>query len=458
MKNFKRLFLITFLSILVFTSCENEDTLIEPVQETEESPAIMQAMQKMANNVDNQGNVIANSQTNPTGNMVFDFGFDFVYPITLSYNNGSTITVNSFSEFVNVLINSTDQLFINGISFPFDVEVYDETTNSIVVVTINNETEFEDLLDSLDSSSSSGCGDCGDVYAPVCVDVTDPYGQVFTVTYPNECLAQCDGFTQADFNDNCMDSNYFDFGAGCFDMIYPFDMLLDDGTTLTINSDTEFGNAMYNQYVVNFVYPLTITLEADGSQVVINDEEDFQVVIDNCYANDDDNPYDCDTCQDQPIVPVCVQYTIPGTNDVITDIFPNECYAFCAGYTADNIVTCPDDNTELPDCTGNDILNELANCNEWYINGSQPNIYIFDTTNSTVEVTFEDGSFISNGTWSIIFEQVSPDPSDVIPLLNITMTNTAYSDSWIFDGCNPNEPVSVHSIYANVGAIESNCD
>ena len=45
------------------------------------------------------------------------------------------------------MITSTEDLYINGISFPFDVETYNEETNAIEIETINNEEEFVTLVE-----------------------------------------------------------------------------------------------------------------------------------------------------------------------------------------------------------------------------------------------------------------------------------------------------------------------
>jgi len=53
--------------------------------------------------------------------MKFDFCFKFVYPITLSYNNGTTVVVNNSDELLTVAQSMTSTLYIDGIAFPFDI-------------------------------------------------------------------------------------------------------------------------------------------------------------------------------------------------------------------------------------------------------------------------------------------------------------------------------------------------
>ncbi len=449
MKNLKFTLLSTLICFLAITSCTNEDVTLEEFTETEESPSIMETMSKMSNNFDENGNVIAFSSANPSGNMIFDFCFDFVYPITMSYNNGTTVTVNDLDEFIQVLINSTDQLFINGIAFPFDVEVYDESTNAIVTQTINNESEFAVLLDDCDFDNASGCV-CNAVYDPVCVEITDPSGSIFTVSYPNACEAQCDGFTTADFVDNCIDNNYFDFGMDCFDLNFPFDLILDDGSVITINNDDEFANAMFNQYVVNFVYPLSVTLEEDGSQVVINDELDLQTLFENCFGNEGPNP--CPQCENVAVDPVCVEYT-DASGNIVVELFPNLCFAECLGFSSADVVTCPDDNP-TDDCTEQDVLDALTNCNIWSADVSGTSfIYEFELSTDTVTVVDGQDNVITSGDFTVIEEQST---GNVFILIDTASTN--FADVWYFFDCDSATGFQVVSSSSSINNVQTACN
>ena len=154
MKNFK-LFLLSFVFIAgVLTSCTNDDAVVEQLN-IEASESITTTLERLSEQFNSQGDVIPTE--NPTGNIVFDFCFDFVYPLDLAYNNGSTVTVASLNDLIGILINSTNDLYISGIAFPFNVETYDESTDSIVVVTINNEAEFVALLESCDFDVVDAC-------------------------------------------------------------------------------------------------------------------------------------------------------------------------------------------------------------------------------------------------------------------------------------------------------------
>ena len=144
MKNFKLSIFSVLTVLLAFTSCTNEETIVDTQQNTEESESITTTLGRLSQQYDENGNV--DQTNNPAGNIVFDFCFDFVYPIDLSFNTDTTVTVNSLDELIDIYSSSTENLFINGIAFPFQVETYNENSNALEIETINNEDEFFNLL------------------------------------------------------------------------------------------------------------------------------------------------------------------------------------------------------------------------------------------------------------------------------------------------------------------------
>ena len=448
MKNLKSLCLILLMGLFVFTSCENEDAILDDqVQDvTVESESITAALNAMTTNFDDSGNVDVNN--NPAGNIIFDFCFDFVYPITLSYNTGATVTVNDLDGLINVIINSTDQLFINGIAFPFDVETYDEATDAIVIQTINNEAEFANLLSNCDFDSIGDCN-CNQEYDPVCVEITDPNGNIFNITYPNDCYAFCDGFTQADFLDDCENDDYYDDDFLCFDFIYPLDIILDDGTVVTITDDDDFENTMYNNYFFNFVYPFSVELDEDDSIVVINNEQEFQNLLDDCFGFPGGSG--CDQCDNVPFDPVCVQFTDPSGN-VITEVYPNLCYAQCFGYTAADVVDCPDDDNF--DCDDDEIIEELTDCNTFTgfdTSNGQEVTFVYNLNANTVDIFAEDGSLLETYSYT-----VEDSTAATPPYIAFNTASTVLSSDWIYN-CNDNGP-DFFTADQSIVNIDDDCD
>ena len=288
MKNFKLSIFSVLIVLLAFTSCTNEETIVDTQQNTEESESITTTLGRLSQQYDENGNV--DQTNNPAGNIVFDFCFDFVYPIELSFNTDTTVTVNSLDELIDIYSSSTENLFINGIAFPFQVETYNENSNALEIETINNEDEFFSLLEDCNFDEIEDCY-CTEEYDPVCVNVTDLDGELFTISYPNACYAICDGFTEDDFSEECQ-IDYESSDGECFDFVYPISIILDEGDPVTVNSREELFNATYGAYHIDLVLPLDIIIEND-SIVTINDYDELEAIIEDCVGDYNVGVVDC---------------------------------------------------------------------------------------------------------------------------------------------------------------------
>ncbi|WCO02618.1 hypothetical protein [Psychroserpens ponticola] len=451
MKNLK-LFLLSFALIAgLFTSCSNNDSVVNE-QNIDETEAITQSLNRLAEQFNDEGYVIASE--NPSGNIVFDFCFDFVYPLNLAYNNGTTVGVSSLDDLITILINSTDDLYISGVEFPFNVETYNDSTGAIEIVTINNENEFFDVLENCDFDGIDTC-DCDDVADPVCVEVLDPNGNSFIITYPNECLALCDGFTPNDFAENCEDDYNCPGGNECFDFNFPITIITDDNQTVTVNSQEELDSALYNAYYFDFVYPFEVTTE-EGNLIVLENEEAFISLLEECY-NINDCP--CPT----NVNPVCVEIETP-SGDIEIISFLNACEAECAGFTDADFVDC---ETQQEICNEQEIIQNLIECT-WFGNVSLMNSIVGYDFNIDGTVTLIGTAEPANGTWSVVRNEQNgevymyldlPEPYNVISNLDWTVITCeedmirleSGDESIIFDrDCNVNNPneCSEQELYA----------
>lgn len=381
------------MALFVFTSCTNDESVFEETQNTEESESITTTLFQLKSQFNDDGNVTETD--NPAGNIVLDFCFDFVYPLELSYNNGTTVTVADLDGLIDIMFSSNENLYIDGIAFPFNVETYNENSNAIEIVTINNEEAFILLLESCEFDVVEPCI-CTEEYNPVCVEITDPNGGTFTVTYPNACSAECDGFTENDFAENCED-DYNPSGNECFTLNFPLSIITDDGTTLVINSEEEFGNTLYNVYNFDFVYPFTVTLENEDV-ATINSPEDIEAILTDCFGDIGGN--ECIECADAVFDPVCIEY-VDAAGETIITVFSNMCYAECEGFTLNNVIDCEDDTNPVV-CSEDDVSNFLVQC-EWFATSSlnpnnNPGIFTFNA-DGTVSV-FIEGNTIT-GTWGL---------------------------------------------------------
>ena len=289
MKKFKISIFSILMVLAVFTSCTNEEVIVDPQQDTEESESIITTLSRLNDQFDENGNV--DQAENPAGNVVFDFCFDFVYPINLSFNTGTTVTANNLDEVIEIYNASTENLYVNGIAFPFQVETYNENSNTLEIETINNEDEFLSLLEDCGFEDEVDDCFCTEEYDPVCIDITDLDGELFTISYPNACYAICDGFTEDDFSEECQQD--YDSGAGeCFEFVYPISIILDEGEPVIVNSREELFNATYGAYHIDLVLPLDIIIEG-GTVVTINDYYELENIIEDCFGDDNFGDIDC---------------------------------------------------------------------------------------------------------------------------------------------------------------------
>ncbi|PHS51960.1 MAG: hypothetical protein COB01_09220, partial [Lutibacter sp.] len=136
-------FLLYSLALTLITiSCANNETiddelLLDQTESSLSAKSVTQVLQSHTNST--------NSTNNVQNGIEFDFCFDFVYPVTLLYNNGTEVIISDIDGLTNVVASTTETLYINGIAFPFDVN----TNNT--VQTINNENEFETLINNCDT-------------------------------------------------------------------------------------------------------------------------------------------------------------------------------------------------------------------------------------------------------------------------------------------------------------------
>lgn len=253
--------LLAFLSV-TFYSCTDNNPIENEVQ-TSKSMSL-----RLALNVLKHTNKTVQTDTSET------LCFEFVYPLTLSYNDGTTVTVNSQDALLTILNTETAELYIEAIAFPFQVQ------SNGAVVTIENEDDFIALLES-----------CG---------ISEPADDISTFT--------------------------------CFEMVYPFSVINQDGVVIVIDNEQElvdlFVSPTTENYIVDFVYPLTVT--QNGETITINDMFEFTALIDACEIVGGGG---CDCYTDYQ--PVCID---TGNGEIIE--FTNMCMAECAGYTAADVVDC----------------------------------------------------------------------------------------------------------------------
>uniref|UniRef100_UPI00404B2C03 hypothetical protein n=1 Tax=Flavobacterium sp. TaxID=239 RepID=UPI00404B2C03 len=260
---------------LTMFSC-SEDSKVESTPETTVSASLRVALNSMLGNYIPAAKMAIATEDDMEDDMP-ELCFDFVYPITLSYNTGTVVTVNSLDEIVGLLQTESSEAFINGIAFPFQIEYFAEN----LIITIENEQGFETL--------NLNCGD--------------------------------DYYDEGDFEN-----------GACYEFQFPISFVDAENQVFEVQDLNELYELFSNQTnvpIVDFVYPLSLLY--NNEVVVIENLYQFVEIEDSCYELE--NPDDNCNCSDD-LEPVCVEY------EGVVYALPNACIAICEGFTESDFVAC----------------------------------------------------------------------------------------------------------------------
>lgn len=224
MRIIKLFFVFVAFSAATFYSCSDSSPIDNETNASQKSVSLRTTIFELVK-ANPPGNRPANSATKASRlTPVNPFCFEFVYPIVMSYNNGTAVTIASSEGLWQIINNESPALFLDGVVFPFEI-VQNNTSQ-----TINSESEFAALID------------------------------------------------------NCGFNNLYDeiHSTYCFDIIFPINLAY-NGQVVTINSEEElliFGDAPGFNGQIQVVFPISVHFE--NQTVVINSIYEFYQMAINC--------------------------------------------------------------------------------------------------------------------------------------------------------------------------------
>ncbi|MFT4664596.1 MAG: hypothetical protein ACI8YQ_000830 [Polaribacter sp.] len=174
------------------------------------------------------------------GDWDIDPCFTFAYPISLSDGNGNTVTVNSEEDWETVFENGGDYDYFE-IQFPINVVLTDGTVQEVA-----DEDALEDLFE-----------DC--------------FGGEW------EDPEDCDSILIEEL---------------CFDFVYPINVTLPDGSTVTATDDGTLFGSIFEYYEANpdsdedptLGYPVNVVLE-DGTPATVNNDDELEELFEECFGD-----------------------------------------------------------------------------------------------------------------------------------------------------------------------------
>ena len=326
--------LLTIFLSLIILACNNEE-IGSTSEINSDNPIVLDAMEELMEQYDDFGN-LENSE-NPTGNMTLDFCFDFIYPISFELNNGSEISVNNIDELIEILFNSNEELYVNNIIYPFDVEIFNHETNSFEIITIENDESFEMLL--LDCDFDEEEYVCTEEFDPVCVEVMGHDNEVYIIAYPNSCWAELDGFSADDFLEDCdyeghwgpedgdggFADDLFGFDLPCGELVFPISVVTPNGDVISVDNYESLIQVLESWYDQNpnaddefeLIFPLTIEFETETIEITSHDmlEEVLGEYCDEDWEGEDDEFFWFDLPCGELVFPISV---VAPNGDLIT--------------------------------------------------------------------------------------------------------------------------------------------
>ncbi|MGB1241235.1 MAG: hypothetical protein ACPG49_01850 [Chitinophagales bacterium] len=321
--------LVMTCSILFFAACEKDQAMLEPVNSDAPIQNFVRAIQSSAN---------SSAEEDSTG-----YGidcFEFVFPIEVNIPGSNATTVDSEEAFFDLLDewfedNENENDIEDYPTFVFPIQVIlDDSTSQIV----QNEEELCELHEDCFEEEYENWEDedwndedyedemCFTFQFPVNVvlpdgtvsiagseeavedifyDWFDENGEEEEETYPTfeyplTVVLLEDSTTQIINSDDELDELFeecFDhFFENCFEVNYPVDVALPDGTVLNAADedafydiiDTWFEGIEEDEELENFpsyVYPIEVTLE-DNTVESVENEEALETLYEDCYEEE----------------------------------------------------------------------------------------------------------------------------------------------------------------------------
>lgn len=214
-------------------------------------------MQSLGGNNNQSGgnNNQSGGNNNPSGGNVA-----FVFPVTITMADGSTVVISDEMGFIAAIEDCIGDIAVGNECFTFNFPLNVETVDGSIV-TVNDELELYSVSDVIG------------------------FSYPISVTTDNGVVTINDG---ADFDalyNDCYDIDPCgDCGTNCFEIVYPINLVNDDGTVTTVNDDDEFytflGGLAGNAYFVP-TYPMNIEY-GDGTQTTINSDDELVAALADC--------------------------------------------------------------------------------------------------------------------------------------------------------------------------------
>jgi len=200
-----------------------------------------------------------------------DAFIDFVYPFTITYENGEQATIESGEQIGEAFLECVPD---DG----WGTELDSTGVSGFPAFLINSDNYCVELVFPLELTT------LGD----------EPLFFSFPLTVQTE-----DGQQEIDNGDDLFDALYnceptdgldslinISGEFACYDIQYPFSVVLNDGTQVEVQNHEELCQLFLEQGFSDFAYPITLIHIETGDLVVINSQDELATTMDDCFMFD----------------------------------------------------------------------------------------------------------------------------------------------------------------------------
>lgn len=302
MKINKLLYLFAAVLMLALNSCTKESESIEILPETPEDIMINPLVDNVTTrddgsialacfslpypvslDIDGTVHEINDQESFATVTELAENGtvVEFVYPVNIVYEDGSTAVANNSEEFGEYFAEcipdegwsmGTDSNLVPAFLITDDNFCY-ELQYPVTVTDLNTTQEVanqEDLITLLSEQDA--------LFFTLPLTLQNEEGDLITLGTPEDFFGY---LTDCTNNTVIIDGPLSFSQIACYTLQYPFDALDQDGNTITINNEEEQANMIINGNFNTFVFPITL-LDNDGNALEMNSIEDIDAAVEDC--------------------------------------------------------------------------------------------------------------------------------------------------------------------------------
>jgi len=216
------------------------------------------------------------------------FIIDFKYPISAVNEAGETVTINSAEELGELFASCIPDIAWDENDFP--AFLIDNVTSCFSLdydgLFVRDEEGNDIQIDDEDDFIETIADRFVMFVYPFNLIAED--GTTITVNSTEElfdALASCNGIYQDSFD---YDDDWgweveegFEY-IGCYQLAFPYSVELSDGTQVSVENHQQLCDLLVQGSIVDYVYPLTLTDE-DGNTITIDNADALYEEIESCY-------------------------------------------------------------------------------------------------------------------------------------------------------------------------------